>query len=317
MSEPQGSKLIRTLLDFDRFTADDIRAILNTTDVMAQVLERPVKKVPALQGFTVATLFYEDSTRTRLSFERAARAQSADVMTFSKGGSSVSKGESLRDTVATLEALAVDAFVVRHPSAGAAHQVASWTDKAVINAGDGRRAHPTQALLDVATYERSVDAPVEGRKLVIVGDVAHSRVARSNAALWRLLGADVTVCGPPTLMPQHGGLPEGVTVETRLDRALDGAHAVMALRLQQERMHEARFASPAAYAEQYQITEARLAGAQDDVKVLHPGPMNRGVEIDGRLADGPQSLVTQQVAMGLPVRMAVLYHLLVGKGGSA
>jgi aspartate carbamoyltransferase catalytic subunit len=317
VSEPQGSKLIRTLLDFEGFEVPDVRAILNTTDVMAQVLERPVKKVPALQGFTVATLFYEDSTRTRLSFERAARAQSADVLTFSKGGSSVSKGESLKDTLATLESLAVDAFVVRHPSAGVAHQVARWTDKAVINAGDGRRAHPTQALLDVATYERATAASVEGRKLVIVGDVAHSRVARSNAELWRLLGADVTLCGPPTLLPTHGGLPDGVNVETNLERALEGAHAVMTLRLQQERMREARFASLAAYAERYQVTEARLASAHDDVRVLHPGPMNRDVEIEGRLADGPRSLVKQQVATGLPVRMAVLYHLLVGKGGSA
>jgi aspartate carbamoyltransferase catalytic subunit len=305
----------RHLLDFADWPRERIEAVLSTTEVMAQVLERPVKRVPALQGFTVATLFFENSTRTRLSFERAARAQSADVMTFASGGTSVSKGESLRDTVATLAALQVDVFVVRHPAAGAAHQVASWTDAAVINAGDGRRAHPTQALLDAYAYREATGRPFDETRLVIVGDVAHSRVARSNAELWHRLGAEVTLCGPPTLLPPELAELPGVHLDTRLDRALEGAHAVMALRVQRERMAAGRLPSLAAYAARYQLTEATLAVADEGAVVLHPGPMNRDVEIEGRLADGPRSLITRQVAAGVPVRMAVLYHLLVGKGG--
>jgi len=302
------------LLDFADTSREQVVAILDTTEVMAQVLQRPVKRVPALQGFTVATLFFEDSTRTRLSFERAARAQSADVMTFAGGGSSLSKGESLRDTVATLDALQVDAFVVRHPSAGAAHQVASWTGAAVINAGDGRRAHPTQALLDAYVYRQASGRPFEETRLTIVGDVAHSRVARSNAELFSLLGADVVLCGPPTLLPRELAALPGVRLEWDVDAALEGAHAVMALRLQHERMAGTRLHSAAAYADRYQLDERRLAAAHPDAIVLHPGPMNRDVEISGELADGPRSQIRAQVAAGVPVRMAVLYHLLVGKG---
>lgn len=304
----------RRLLDFADWSAEQILAVLNTAEVMAQVLQRPVKRVPALQGFTVATLFFEDSTRTRLSFERAARAQSADVMAFARGGSSLSKGESLRDTVATLAALQVDVFVVRHPSAGAAHQVASWTDAAVINAGDGRRAHPTQALLDAYAYREATGRAFEDTRLAIVGDVAHSRVARSAAELWSRLGAEVTLCGPPTLLPPELGELPGVRLATRLEGGLEGAHAVMALRVQQERMTSGRLPSLAAYAARYQLTEERLAAADPEAVVMHPGPMNRDVEIEGALADGPRSLITRQVAAGVPVRMAVLYHLLVGKG---
>jgi aspartate carbamoyltransferase catalytic subunit len=294
-------------------TREQVEAVLATTEVMAQVLERPVKRVPALQGFTVATLFFEDSTRTRLSFERAARAQSADVMVFARGGTSLSKGESLRDTVATLDALHVDAYVVRHPAAGAPHQVARWTKAAVINAGDGRRAHPTQALLDAYAYRQATGRDFASTRLTIVGDVAHSRVARSNAELWRLLGAEVVLCGPPTLLPPELAALPGVRLETDVDAALDGAHAVMVLRLQHERMATGRLHSAAAYAARYQVNEARLAVADADAVVMHPGPMNRDVEIDGALADGPRSLVRAQVAAGVPVRMAVLYHLLVGK----
>jgi len=308
------SERFRRLLDFGGVDVDRILAILETAEVMAQVLQRPVKRVPALQGFTVATLFFEDSTRTRLSFERAARAQSADVMAFARGGTSLSKGESLRDTVATLDALQVDAYVVRHPAAGAAHQVASWTEAAVINAGDGRRAHPTQALLDAYAYREATGRPFEETRLTIVGDVAHSRVARSDAELWQRLGAEVVLCGPPTLLPRELAALPGVRLETRLEPALEGAHAVMALRLQHERMDAGRIHSTSAYAERYQLTEARLANADPDAVVLHPGPMNRDVEIEGALADGPRSLITRQVAAGVPVRMAVLYHLLVGKG---
>lgn len=304
----------RRLLDFADWSAEQIDAVLNTAEVMAQVLQRPVKRVPALQGFTVATLFFEDSTRTRLSFERAARAQSADVMAFARGGSSLSKGESLRDTVATLEALQVDVFVVRHPSAGAAHQVASWTDAAVINAGDGRRAHPTQALLDAYAYREATGRAFADTRLAVVGDVAHSRVARSAAELWSRLGAQVTLCGPPTLLPPELGELPGVRLATRLEDGIEGAHAVMALRVQQERMTSGRLPSLAAYAARYQLTEERLAAADPEAVVMHPGPMNRDVEIEGALADGPRSLITRQVAAGVPVRMAVLYHLLVGKG---
>lgn len=303
----------RLLLDFEGWSRDEATALLDTTEVMAQVLQRPIKRVPALQGFTVATLFFEDSTRTRLSFERAARAQSADVMSFAGGGSSLSKGESLRDTLLTLEAMQVDAFVVRHPAAGAAHQLARWTEAAIVNAGDGRRAHPTQALLDAYTFRERTGSAFEGARLVIVGDVAHSRVARSNAELWSLLGAEVVLCGPPTLLPPELAALPGVRLETRIGRALEGAHAVMALRLQHERMKGGSIHSEASYAAHYQLDEERLRVAHPDVVVLHPGPMNRDVEIDGRLADGPRSLIQRQVANGVPVRMAVLYHLLVGK----
>lgn len=304
---------LRHLLDFREVSREQIEAVLATTEVMAQVLERPVKRVPALQGFTVATLFFEDSTRTRLSFERAARAQSADVMAFARGGTSLSKGESLRDTVATLDALQVDAYVVRHPSAGAPNQVAQWTRAAVVNAGDGRRAHPTQALLDAYAYRQATERAFEDTRLVIVGDVAHSRVARSNAELWSLLGAEVVLCGPPTLLPPELAALPGVRLETRLEPALEGAHAVMVLRLQNERMASGRLHSAAAYAARYQVDEARLANADPAAVVMHPGPMNRDVEIAGGLADGPRSLIRSQVAAGVPVRMAVLYHLLVGK----
>ncbi len=304
----------RHLLDFAAWPRERIEALLETTEVMAQVLQRPVKRVPALQGFTVATLFFEDSTRTRLSFERAARAQSADVLPFAKGGSSLSKGESLRDTVETLSELQADLFVVRHPAAGAAHQVARWTDAAVVNAGDGRRAHPTQALLDAYAYRARTGRPFPETRLAIVGDVAHSRVARSAAEAFAALGAEVILSGPPTLLPRELAELPGVTVEPDLDRALDGAHAVMALRLQRERMASFRLASLEGYAARYRIDEARLRACYDEVVVLHPGPMNRDVELASDVADGPRSLVRAQVAAGVPVRMAVLYHLLVGKG---
>lgn len=304
----------RHLLDFGDWSREHVHGVLETAEVMAEVLKRPIKRVPALQGFTVASLFFEDSTRTRLSFERAARAQSADVTSFARGGSSLSKGESLEDTTRTLDAMQVDLFVVRHPVAGAAHQVARATDAAVVNAGDGRRAHPTQALLDAYAYRARTGRPFEDTRLAIVGDVAHSRVARSNAELWHLLGAEVVLCGPPTLLPPALAELPGVTLETRLEPALEGAHAVMALRLQRERMDQGRIPSPAAYAARYQLREANIAHAHEDAVLLHPGPMNRDVEVEGALADGPRSLILDQVASGVPVRMAVLYHLLVGKG---
>jgi aspartate carbamoyltransferase catalytic subunit len=304
----------RHLLDFNGWTADELLALFDTTDVMAQVLQRTIKKVPALQGFTVSTLFFESSTRTRLSFERAARAQSADVVSFAAGGSSLAKGESLKDTLRTIDAMQADLYVVRHAAAGVPYQLARWTDAAIVNAGDGRRAHPTQALLDAYTFRTRFPGfdGFAGKKLAIVGDILHSRVARSNLELWTRLGATVALCGPATLLPLELG-QTGVTLHNRLEPAVEGAHAVMALRLQQERMASGLLPSLAEYRARYQVTEAVMALAHPDALVMHPGPMNRDVELSGSLADSPRSVIEQQVANGVPVRMAVLYTLLVGK----
>ncbi len=303
------------LLDFADWSRDEVLALLDTTDVMAQVLTRTIKKVPALQGLTVATLFFEDSTRTRLSFDRAARAQSADVMSFAAGGSSLTKGESLRDTLRTLDQLQADLYVVRHPAAGVPHQLARWTDAAIVNAGDGRRAHPTQALLDAYTFRQHFggEEPFEGKRLAIVGDIDHSRVARSNIELFTKLGAEVVLAGPATLVPREFGYLPGVSVTHRLEEAVEGAHAVMALRLQSERMTRGLIPSRAEYVERYQLTEEVMGLAHDDAIVMHPGPLVRDLEIASSLADGERSVIEQQVAHGVPTRMAVLYTLLVGR----
>jgi len=320
---PALARRHRHLLDFEGWPTEDLVALLDTADVMAQVLTRPVKRVPALQGFTVATLFFEESTRTRLSFERAARAQSADVMSFSASSSSLTKGESLRDTLRTIEQLQADLYVVRHRAAGVPHQLARWTDGAVVNAGDGRHAHPTQALLDAyalrtALAEAGLPAedrtrPFAGRRLVIVGDVEHSRVARSNASLFTRLGGEVVLTGPAGLLPPQLGAQPGVHVSPDLDAAVKGADAVMALRLQRERMGSSRLPSPAEYVHRYQVRQRHLELAAPHARFMHPGPMNRDVEVATDVADGPRSLVERQVAAGVPVRMAVLYTLLVGK----
>lgn len=304
----------RHLLDFTGWTTDELLALFDTTDVMTQVMQRTIKKVPALQGFTVSTLFFESSTRTRLSFERAARAQSADVISFAAGGSSLAKGESLKDTLRTIDAMQADLYVVRHAAAGVPYQLARWTEAAIINAGDGRRAHPTQALLDAYTFRSSFPGfdGFAGKKLTIVGDILHSRVARSNLELWTRLGATVALCGPATLLPREFEQP-GVSLHSRLEPAVEGAHAVMALRLQQERMASGLLPSLAEYRARYQLTEAVMALAHPEALVMHPGPMNRDVELSGSLADSPSSVIERQVAMGVPVRMAVLYTLLVGK----
>jgi aspartate carbamoyltransferase catalytic subunit len=307
------------LLDLAGWSRTAVEALFDTTDVMAQVMTRTIKKVPALQGFTVGTLFFENSTRTRLSFERAARAQSADVISFAAGASSLSKGESLKDTLRTIDAMQADLYVVRHPASGAPHQLTRWTDARIVNAGDGRRAHPTQALLDAYTFKTrfpSFDGWA-GVKLAIVGDVVHSRVARSNVELWTKLGAQVTLCGPRTLLPTELGERPGVTLTHRLADAVEGAHAVMALRLQRERMAGPLLPSLAEYRARYQVSRAALALAHPDALVMHPGPMNRDVEIEGPLADDPRSVIEAQVANGVPVRMAVLYTLLVGGKGRA
>jgi aspartate carbamoyltransferase catalytic subunit len=307
------------LLDFTDWTAEDVKGLFETTDVMAQVMGRTIKKVPALQGFTVGTLFFENSTRTRLSFERAARAQSADVMSFAAGGSSLSKGESLKDTFKTIDAMQCDLYVVRHAVSGACHQLTRWTNASIVNAGDGRRAHPTQALLDAYTFMKNFSGydTFAGKKLAIIGDVMHSRVARSNIELWTKLGAHVTICGPSTLLPkelEQAGLAENkVTRSFNIFEAVEGAHAVMALRLQQERMQAGLLPSIAEYQARYQVTEEAMKHAHGNALVMHPGPMNRDVEISGVVADSEQSVIEKQVTNGIPIRMAVLYTLLVGK----
>jgi aspartate carbamoyltransferase catalytic subunit len=309
MSQSAVPSFPRHLLDFSDWNRGQIESILETAQMMQEVLARPVKKVPALTGFTVATVFFEPSTRTRLSFELAARRMSADVLSFATATSSTTKGETYRDTLRTLEQMGIDAYVIRVDAAGVCHQAYSWLHKPVINAGDGWRAHPTQALLDAFTLREKLGS-LEGKKIAIVGDILHSRVARSNAELLPMLGAQVVACGPATLLP--GSLP-GATLTTSLKEALLEADAVMALRLQKERMDKGLLPSLPEYIAAYQITEERLAWARPQAPLLHPGPMNRDVELEGTLADSPQSLVERQVANGQAIRMAVLYHLLVGK----
>lgn len=301
------------LLDFADWEPDRLNALLDNADTMLQVLDRPVKKVPALQGLTICTAFFENSTRTRTSFELAARRMSADVFTFAAGSSSVSKGESLRDTIEVLTQYKVDAYVVRHHAAGAAHLVAKYSGKPVINAGDGRRAHPTQALLDAYTIRQEYGS-LEGKKVAIIGDVRHSRVARSNAELLPKLGAEVVLCGPATLLPSDLAALPGVTLTSNAKEAVKGAHAVMALRLQQERMNAGYLASLQEYADAYQVNERLMGEAEAGAIVLHPGPMNRDLEISTDAADGPRSRILKQVENGQAIRMSVLYHLLVGRG---
>ncbi|MFN8532350.1 MAG: aspartate carbamoyltransferase catalytic subunit [Dehalococcoidia bacterium] len=302
----------RHLLDLDDFNRAEIEQFLATAEAMREILRRPVPKTPALTGKTIVNLFLEDSTRTRVSFEIAGKRLNADVINMSGSGSSVKKGESLVNTVRTLEAAGADLIVIRHPSSGAPHLAAAQVRGSVINAGDGWHAHPTQALLDLLTI-RDAFGRIDGQRVVIVGDILHSRVARSN--LWGLTacGAEVVVCGPPTLLPVAlpAGLPAGVRVEHDLDRALDGADVVMALRLQHERMAAGRLPSLREYSRLYQVNDTRLERAKPDVLVLHPGPMNEGIEIDSATAHGRRSAIEDQVTNGVAVRMAVL-HLLAG-----
>lgn len=300
------------LLDFQDWTPERLTAVLDNADTMLQVLDRPVKKVPALQGLTVCNAFFENSTRTRTSFELAARRMSADVLTFAAGASSVSKGESLRDTMEVLTSYKVDAYIVRHHAAGAAHLVARYSGKPVINAGDGRRAHPTQALLDAYTIRQEYGS-LEGKTVAIIGDIRHSRVARSNAELLPKLGAKVVLCGPAPLLPAGLGTLPGVTLTTDPRAAVRGAHAVMALRLQRERMSGGFLGSLQEYADTYQVNESLMQEAESGAVVLHPGPMNRDLEISSDAADGPRSRILKQVENGQAIRMSVLYHLLVGR----
>ena len=302
----------KDLLDTDTLSAEEIDLVLETADAMAEVRERPVGRVATLRGTTVVTLFYENSTRTRASFEIAAKAMGADVINLAATGSSVGKGESLVDTVRTIEAVGADIVVIRHASSGAAALAARHTSAGVVNGGDGSHAHPTQALLDLYTIRRHV-GELEGRKVVIVGDILHSRVARSNLWALQAAGAQVTLCGPATLLPRslralpgYEG-PGGCEVTTDLEEALTGADVVMALRIQRERQDQGLLPSLREYIRQYQVTEERLARANPGALVMHPGPMNEGVEIAPEVAHGLRSVVEEQVTNGVAVRMAILY----------
>jgi aspartate carbamoyltransferase catalytic subunit len=305
--------VIKDLLSIDDLTRADIEALLDLSESFREVMRRDRPKVPALRGKTVVSLFFEDSTRTRLSFETAAKRLSADVMTFSVSSSAVQKGESLLDTVQTIDAMGAHAFVVRHRAAGAPHRVAQWTRSAVVNAGDGRHEHPTQALLDAATLRRHRGPTLDGARIAIVGDVRNSRVARSGVKCWTKLGAEVTLVGPPTLMPERvESWP--VTVSHDADETLTDVDVVYLLRIQREREADALFPTVREYHARYGLTRERFAALKPDTLVMHPGPMNRGVEIAPEAADSDRSLVTEQVASGVPVRMAVLYALLGGGG---
>jgi aspartate carbamoyltransferase catalytic subunit len=297
---------LRHLLSIDDLDREGIERIIERAASFAEVAGREIKKVPALRGRLVVNLFYEASTRTRSSFELAAKRLSADVLNFQASGSSVEKGESLRDTVATLSAYGPDAIVIRSPHAGAPALVAGWTPAAVVNAGDGKHQHPTQALLDVYTLTRRLGA-LDGRRIWIVGDIAHSRVARSGIQAFTLMGAEVTVCGPPTLVPA-GIEALGCEVSHTLDGVRD-ADVIYALRMQRERMHEAFVPSLREYIASYQIDSRRLGPRQ---LLMHPGPVNRGIELADDVIDGPQALIVEQVAAGVVVRMAVLFELLSG-----
>jgi aspartate carbamoyltransferase catalytic subunit len=309
---------------------EDALLVLDTADELARISDRPIKKLPTLRGRTVVNLFFEDSTRTRISFEAAAKRLSADVINFSAKGSSVAKGESLKDTALTLEAMGADAVVIRHNASGAPHRLAEWVRGSVINAGDGAHEHPTQALLDAFTIRRRFGrssgsgggaggpgspagrgGALDGLRVTIVGDILHSRVARSNVTLLHTLGAEVLLVAPPTLLP--------IAVETwpcsidyDLDAALPKSDVVMMLRIQQERMNAAFFPSVREYSRRYGLDSARMAQLPERAIVMHPGPMNRGVEIAAGVADSPRSTVVEQVTNGVSVRMAVLYLLLGG-----
>ena len=310
----------RHLLDVDSLSRAEIEEILTTAAAMREILERPVARTPALRGVTVVNLFYEASTRTRASFELAGKVLGADVINVSGSGSSVEKGESLVDTLKTLAAVGADVVVMRHPASGAPYLAARTIDARVINAGDGQHAHPTQALLDAAILLEALGS-LDGRRVVIVGDVLHSRVARSNIWALTTLGAQVSLVAPRPLLPsalaagktKHPLALPAVELDHDLDRAIAGADAVMALRIQRERIRGALLPSVAEYARRYQLTAERVAAAAPHAVVMHPGPMNEGVEIAPEVAHGAQSRIEAQVSAGLAIRMAVLF--LLARGG--
>ena len=307
----------RHVLDLDDFTRGEIESVLDNAAAMKEVLRRDIRKVPALRGKSVITMFHEASTRTRVSFEQAGKILSADVINVAGGGSSIEKGESLYNTALTLQAMNADIIVIRHPHSGAPHYLARHLESSVINAGDGCHAHPTQALLDLYTIREKLGR-IEDVTVTIVGDILYSRVARSN--LWGLtkMGARVVLCAPPTLLPpdfMNGARADeahpfaSVRVETAVERALEGADVVMALRIQKERQEAGHLPSLREYSRMYGITSRRLEEASPDALVMHPGPMNEGVEIDPDVAHGARSLIEEQVTNGVAVRMALLYGL--------
>lgn len=309
---------MKHLTSISDLSRDEALQVLDTADEMALVNQREIRKLPTLRGKTVASLFYEDSTRTKLSFEIAAKRLSAEVLDFSVPTSSINKGESLKDTAQTLEALGVDAVIVRHPMAGAASNLAhqGWCNTSVINAGDGRHEHPTQALLDAMSMREVLGKQtLEGSRVLIVGDISNSRVARSNILLLPLLGAEVQLAGPSSLLPLHN--PSGLTTFTdNLDVALaQNPDFVMLLRVQLERHQRSEDFSRPDYIRDWQLTDERLNLLSRSARILHPGPINRGVEISNQAADDERSLVLRQVANGVSVRMSVLYHLLGGTHG--
>lgn len=313
VANPRHGELrnLLSIADLGPDVAAGINEVMTLTDSFVEVSERKIPKVPALRGRTVVSLFFEDSTRTRLSFETAAKRLSADTMNFSVSTSSVKKGESLRDTVETIEAMGVDAIVVRHASAGVPRQVAQWASSAVINAGDGWHEHPTQALLDCYTIRQRF-GDLSGRHIAIVGDIRHSRVARSNVAAFTALGAQVTLVAPPTLLPPSlEGWP--VKVVTDIDAVLPTVDVCYLLRMQRERMTEALIPSMREYITRFGLNEQRAARLSPHAIVMHPGPMNRGVEIDAAVAELPNTVIVDQVRNGVAVRMAVLF-LLLGSG---
>jgi aspartate carbamoyltransferase catalytic subunit len=310
----------RHLISAADLSRADALLILDTAEELASLADRPIKKLPTLRGRTVVNLFFEDSTRTRISFEAAAKRLSADVINFSAKGSSVAKGESLKDTALTLEAMGADAVVIRHSASGAPHRLAGWVRGSVVNAGDGTHEHPTQALLDAFTIRRRLKGingtgtrgtGLDGIRVTIVGDVLHGRVARSNVLLLSTLGAEVTLAAPPTLLPLAvGSWPCAVSYD--LDSELPKSDVVMMLRVQQERMTAAYFPSVREYSRRYGLDKARMARMPEHAIVMHPGPMNRGVEIAAEVADSARSTIVEQVANGVTIRMAVLYLLLGG-----
>lgn len=300
------------LLAIEPLAPEEITAILDTAETFVEVSRRDVKKVPTLRGKTVVNCFFEPSTRTRVSFEIAEKRLSADAVNFSASGSSVSKGETLLDTVKNIEAMAPDVLVIRHGAAGAADFVSRYTRASVVNAGDGRHEHPTQALLDLFTIRRH-KGRIAGLTVAIVGDIANSRVARSNIYALTKMGARVRVCGPPTMLPPQVERL-GVEATWKVSEAVDGADVVMALRIQKERLGKATFPSLREYARFFGINRAVLERAAPDAIVMHPGPMNRGVEISSDVADGPRSVILEQTENGVAVRMAVVYLLSGGRG---
>lgn len=295
----------KDILDMESLSVDEINMVLDTADNMKEISERPIKKVPTLRGKTVVLFFYEPSTRTRTSFDIAAKRLSADSLSLSASSSSMVKGETLIDTARNLEAMNPDVIVIRHSASGAPHMLAKLVKASIINAGDGMHAHPTQALLDLMTV-RENKGRIAGLRVAIIGDIAHSRVARSNCIGFTKMGAEVVLAGPPTMIPK-GIESLGVSFSYHLDDAIGDADVIMMLRIQKERQRSFLFSTEREYAKVYGLTKARLANARDDVLIMHPGPINRGVEIASDVADGPYSLILGQVTNGVAVRMALLY----------